>query len=403
MNFTARVLYRTIRLSGARVATGADTSERIDLTVRAGRIFFPASAARKDEPDLDLSGCLLLPGLINAHDHLEFGLFPRLGRRIYANASEWASDIYRPDASPLKEHLAVPKPVRLAWGAIRNLLSGVTTVAHHNPWEPGVFDECFPVRVVRNFGWAHSLAYSPDLVQRFHGTPQGWPFIIHAAEGTDETAREEMRRLDELGLLGPRTVLVHAIGLAPGDPDTLLRRRCSIVWCPRSNLSTYGQTLTRETLRSGIPVALGTDSSLTTEGDLVNEIRTARVEGALTPAEVYTMVTALPAAILGLKRGEGFIAAGGVADLVAVADHGQTPAEAIFDLSPQLMLLGGRPVLVSEPLAKGVLAPFVGEFEAIHLDGRGRWLIDARVSDLHREAVKAIGPDCRLAGRLVYP
>ncbi len=52
--------------------------------------------------ELDLDGLQILPGLINAHDHLEFALFPRLGRRIYSNATEWARDIYRPEESPVR-------------------------------------------------------------------------------------------------------------------------------------------------------------------------------------------------------------------------------------------------------------------------------------------------------------
>src|SRR5439155_11568458 len=111
-----------------------------------------------------------LPGLINAHDHLEFGLFPRLGKGPYCNATEWASDIYRPEASPVREHLSVPKRIRLLWGGIRNLLSGVTTVAHHNPYD-AAFNSRFPLRVVKRYGWAHSLDFCTDVARRYRRTP----------------------------------------------------------------------------------------------------------------------------------------------------------------------------------------------------------------------------------------
>ena len=149
----------------------------------------------------DLSGHLLLPGLINAHDHLEFNLFPRLGRGPYANASSWAADIYRPDASPVKEHLLVPKKVRLIWGGIKNLLSGVTTVAHHNPWEASVFAQHFQFACCADMaGRIRSssvpILWSVTAGRRFAGlssfTPRKAPATMRAAE---------VQRLDEMGVL----------------------------------------------------------------------------------------------------------------------------------------------------------------------------------------------------------
>src|SRR4051794_26070914 len=103
-----------VKISGARIATGPKTSEYKHLHCSGG------------SGELDLSGYLMLPGLINAHDHLELNLFPVLGKRIYSNAGEWAANVYRPAESPVREHNAIPKRVRLLWGAIKNLIGGVT-------------------------------------------------------------------------------------------------------------------------------------------------------------------------------------------------------------------------------------------------------------------------------------
>jgi cytosine/adenosine deaminase-related metal-dependent hydrolase len=379
-----------VRLTGARIATGPRTSARHDLAICDGRLQFDASAG----PDLDLRGCLLLPGLINAHDHLEFNLFPRLGDRLYRNAREWATDIYRPAQSPVREHLAVPRPVRPYWGGLRNLLSGVTTVAHHNPFEEAVFDARFPVRVMRRFAWAHSLDFSPDLAARYQDASPDWPFIVHAAEGADAEAAGEIARLDELGVLGPRTVLVHALALESPKISLLRERRCSIVWCPGSNLSLYGRTLSRQILESGIPIALATDSALTFSGDLADELRTACALG-VDPERLYGMVTAEAARILRLNGGEGEIRDGGVADLLVVEDRGQTPAEALLDFQPRLVIVDGCVRLLSGAL------PGSATLNRIDLEGRGTFYVDAAVSELHRAASAVLGPALQLAGRRV--
>ncbi len=96
-------------LRGVRVALGPEEAIAREVEISESR------AARS----LDLDGMLLLPGLINAHDHLEFSLYPRLGRGLYPNAGAWARDIYHPDRSPVKEQLAIPKRTRLIWGGIR--------------------------------------------------------------------------------------------------------------------------------------------------------------------------------------------------------------------------------------------------------------------------------------------
>lgn len=392
---------RHIKLTGARVALTATRAERLDLVIRRGHIL-PFDNKAATDGELDLSGHLLLPGLINAHDHLEFSLFPRLGKGPYRNASEWAAAIYHPERSPVKEHLLVPKKDRLIWGGIRNLLSGVTTVAHHNPWEPAVFGATFPVRVVRRFGWAHSLNFSADLADRFRRTPVRWPFIIHAAEGTDAQALAEVSLLDECGVLTRRTVLVHAVGTGISEREIIFKRGSSIIWCPSSNLFTLGRTLLPAALNSGVPIALGTDSALTAEGDMIDEMRVAQNAYALTAQEIYPLVTANAARVLRLTGGQGTIRERGTADLIAVKDTGQTPAGALSSLQPELVMAGGRIMLASERFALQASKRFhrLG-FHRLNMEGRGVYLLRADIPRLCASAAAALGSEIRLAGKRV--
>ena len=126
-----------------------------------------------------------------------------------------------------------------------------------------------------------------------------------------------------MGALDDRTVLVHAVALNRATACVRMRSRgASLVWCPTSNLGCSAARSRATVLRSGIPIALATDSALSATGDLLDELRVARKY--LSPATLYRMVTQRPARILRLTEAQR------KGDWIAVrSDGGKTPAEAL--------------------------------------------------------------------------
>jgi cytosine/adenosine deaminase-related metal-dependent hydrolase/ubiquinone/menaquinone biosynthesis C-methylase UbiE len=390
----------TLRLTGARVSAGPDKASERTVETHGEKIV--ALREKTSLLDIDLTGYLLLPGLINAHDHLEFSLYPRLARRRYANAPEWANDIYRPDESPVREHRAVPKDVRLWWGGLKNLLAGVTTVSHHNPYMPEVFqDPRFPVRVVANFGWAHSFALESDVAGRFRDTPAGAPFLIHLGEGIESAAAAEFSRLEEIGAARAPTVVVHALALTEEEHERLQRHGGAIVWCPSSNLSMFGETLDLSTIEGCSRIAMGSDSPISGGGDLLDEFAVARQYGA-TLRRIYEMVTALGANVL--HEGGGSLVPGAQADFVAVRDRGDSPAESLARMTHddiELVIVGGRVRMISPELRKRWRGALPGSLERIVIDGVERY-VDAPVTKLLEAARRHLGTEIKLAGKRVW-
>ena len=396
-------------LKGGRFALGPSDSDsgemrifnsRIDRLTAEGRAVHSFNAS---ESSIDLKGFLLLPGLINAHDHLEFALFPRLGKGGYNNFMEWADDIHHPTASPIANHRRVPREVRLWWGGIRNLLCGVTTVCHHNPFEPEVFTNEFAVRVLRDYGWAHSLPLDPAAAVKKNETPEGQPFFIHLAEGLDEECSQEIFALHRAGGLDRNTVIIHGLGLRSSGTQLLRSKGAGLIWCPSSNLFLFGETLSPQQIGELPNVAIGSDSPLTACGDLLDEVRCAS-QVLQSPANVlYEYVTRQSAKLLHLHSGEGNFRIGGLADLIAVRDTGLTPAATLLSLSHrdvELVLLGGRVQLASEEFMRRLPESSRKGLQPLAMEGIVRW-IRAPVDRLFEKTGPHLGENIYLGGKRV--
>lgn len=351
---------RSILFANARVVGSGGvfaSSLRIKGQVIDG---FDVEPSSKDMV-VDLNGAYLFPGLINAHDHLEFNHYGCIKfRERYNNASEWVGDMNGQLASDqaLVKGRSIPLKDRLFIGGMKNLLSGVTTVAHHNPFYRGL-SRHFPVRVVKHYGWAHSFylqggkagaggEQAGDVLMRYRETPKDHPFVVHIAEGVDETAKNEFKRLKDIGCLGSNTILVHGVGLGRNDWVELASLGAGLIWCPSSNMFLLGETIPAREFLDVVAtprLALGSDSRLTGSRDLLEEMQMAVGTGGVTARDIFQMVSETPANLFRLPV-SGRLSIGFPADLLVIPYVHTDPFEALVTCSRKdilLVTINGQP------------------------------------------------------------
>ena len=323
----------------------------------------------EDRKEAALNGLVILPGLVNAHDHLDFSIFPALGGRPpYANAYDWIADAETGPAHPaVTAALAVPLPDRLFLGGLRNLLAGVTAVAHHNPYHRALGRPDFPVRVLDRYHFAHSPGLTPALRRTYRTTDRRIPWMVHAAEGTDERSRAELDLLAEANVLRQNTVVVHGIALGEEEARRMAAARACLAWCPEANRRLYGATAKVGAMRAaGVRIGLGSDSPAAGVRDPLSNLAAARAEGVHTAAELIDLATRGSAEVARLPVGGAD--AGQHADFLVVDSVDALLAGDRRALA--LVIVGGR-ALYGEP---ALLESLGVKWEQVTVDGAKRGL-----------------------------
>ncbi len=346
----------------------------------------PPASLPRDRParTVHLPAHAVLPGLVNAHTHLELsglrGAVPRT-----RSMPEWARAVMAGRARPAAgREAAVGSAVDEMRGAGTALVGDVANTRESlaalrdGPVAAVVFREALGFDVgdaeadaigaalsgeraagagdhVRVAIAAHApYSVSPALFRALVGAAGSGPRSVHVAESAEElellqagtgvwrAILEERGRwragwvpprsgpvayLDALGWVGPRTLIVHGVHLTPTEIDRIAAAGATLVACPRSNAWTgAGTPPIARFYAAGGRVAVGTDS-LASAPDLnvFAELSLMRRLAPSVPASaLLASATAVGASALGAGDRFGVIAPSRPASLIAVELRGAT-------------------------------------------------------------------------------
>jgi 5-methylthioadenosine/S-adenosylhomocysteine deaminase len=345
-------------LRGATCVTEASAIKSGSVTIKDDKIESVSKKGASLPIALDVEKAVLVPGLINGHDHLLGTYFPKVGNGPYENWLPWDNDL---KSAPLyNERQQVENRDLYLLGAFRNLVSGVTTVSDHIPHfvaEP--YYDILPTKAIRNYALAHSIAsfalnWGDGVdVEYQKALKENIPFITHIAEGFDSETVRDLMTLNRQGGLGDHSVLVHGIAFSESDMKLIKQKGASVVWCADSNVYMFNKTTNiKMLLDCGINVCIGTDSPMSGGLNLLYEMKFdkalyGKLYGKELPdAQLLKMVTTNPAKAFWLKQ-NGHIREGYLADLVLFRDQGDAPASSVVKAElgdVMLVVINGKPV-----------------------------------------------------------
>ncbi len=159
---------------------------------------------------------------------------------------------------------------------------------------------------------------------------------IHVSETLQEnidclaqTGRTPVAYLDDLGLIGPRSMLAHCVHISDTDREIIAARGATVTHQPVSNMKlSSGQFDYAAARAAGIALTLGTDGASSNNGlSMLGEMKVAALSAkdssgspVVAPAkEVYEMATVDGARAFGIDAGE--IAVGLLADALLIDLH----------------------------------------------------------------------------------
>ena len=369
-----------VTMDGEPLANGAVAIEGNRITAVGA---WPEVRAANVGEVIDLGERVLLPGLINAHCHLDYTLlrgaipsepsftgwiqsinarkaaltaddyarsiaaglaeaadfgtttianletFPELADKAYATRMRtwWFAEMIdvRAPVAPAAVLDELEKSVRLPGGV---------GLAPHAPFTASkkLYAETAALSAQRNIRATTHLAESAEEMEMFRaGSGALFDFMKSIGRPMEDCGADT-----PLGLicdvLDERWIVAHLNELTPGDFELLARApRFHVVHCPRSHAYFGHAPFAFQKLRAlGFNIALGTDSLASNHDlSLFSEMRQlCATEPSLRADEILAMATVNAAAALGQSRALGRVRVGYFADLIAVPFSGRMEAAA---------------------------------------------------------------------------
>lgn len=361
------------------MAGAEDVIENPVIGIRDGRIALicqendRSADTLSTKESIDASGCIVMPGLVNAHTHIPMVCFRGLADDL--PLMTWLNDHIFPAEARYITRDVVYAASRLAIAEM--ILSGTTTFCDGYFYESAVAQAAldsgmrsvvaqgfidFPTPDNPDPGRKMKLAEafakkwrdrSPLITPAFFchapytcssetlcaikakARELDLLFMIHLSETREEVSIIKERYglkpvayLDSLGLLDEKTICVHCIWLDAEEMDILASRGVKIAHTPESNMKlASGIAPIPELLARGVVVGIGTDGCASNnnldmfqEMDMVAKIhKVSKLDPTVMNArEALEMSTIGAAAVLGLEKEIGTVEVGKAADLILV-------------------------------------------------------------------------------------
>jgi len=304
-----------------------------------------APAGFADAPVVDTGSALVIPGLIDLHNHLGYNALPLWAeptqKKPFLHHNDWPTKpSYKPDISWPAYVLAKAEPeALLAYVQARALVGGTTAIqgwpAVNRPVEVVLrnIDDEKANSTTRNLIYTSVITETPlQLAHTAQLMGQGAGFIYHCAEGqTGSVVAREFTDVANAGCLEKKLIAIHCNAVADSDWQRWQQSDAgAVVWSPFSNLWLYGKTTNIPAAQErDISICLGSDWGPSGTKHVLGELKVAKIVSQkqnfnFTDQDLVAMVTTNPGDVLARcwSRQVGRLVQGSFGDVTVLRSSG---------------------------------------------------------------------------------